>query len=399
MDRDNKCFKKEMSMLTITVIIVLWSNAHVIIYLPEAKADTYTSTKIVTEGNFSSESALSQRKILADAGTSDGTPASDSTPAGSETTPEVTSSATETVTREITPSYKASILEMIMDYESANPTPIPIEDVRNIHDSWIEQALTPYKQWFIELGATDENRINFGAGVFYAYRHSVLFGDIGSQLLFQDFISSREIIEYVLGGESNNVYVDENGKPLILMVNMTDDMKKAFSDSIELLKQRGFTNVSDFIRDCGVYVFFTAETQPDEGFSSCLLDEYGVISPNMSEKNTKRHMKRIPQVFAEDILVESLGVAYIQMVDSLGLNTIMNRPDIIGNIEIIKDDIAADLSQILYLKSKDKNFKVFSNDILEQSKVYEKRYNLSIDSAWTKRQIDLIYGVFDSILR
>lgn len=294
---------------------------------------------------------------------------------------------------EILQSLKADTLNEVMDFEVT----LPAVNAKKVLHAWKVEQLHAYKLWLQELGATNADRINFGAGVLYAYKHAEMFGANGNYEAFQDYVTQREIIEYVLYGESENVYCDENGTPLIWEVNMSAKMKKAFNDSIVILQQGGITNICELICECGVCVFFTAETQLGEGYTACLLDESGVISPNMSEKNTKKYQKHLSSILARDILVESIGVAYRQVAQTFDFSTFMQKGEITGNTEVVKDLIASDLNRLLYSWTGTLTFKGMADDMSAQAETYADRYGLSLDSAWILRQIQLMYGILDSL--
>lgn len=277
--------------------------------------------------------------------------------------------------------YTENTTKEFMSYQTPEPTPVPTERVRNVLEAWRDQIFSPYRKELKDLGAENESRIDFGSRMLYAYDYSKDMKGGNESDKFQNYISRQEIVDYVLGGENDDVLCNEAGEPRLWLVNMNDDMKEACKGSFSWFKKNKAPDAMDSIYNNGACVIFTTLTDPDRGPGSVLLTEFGVISPNMTPDNIKQYKNKnaLMTDFARMEFVESYGIAYWQVMKFMNISSF----DKLGNMEVVKSLIAATVSKDLGYKDLYKHFNGVAND-------FAKLYKISLKDPLIKRQLQLL---------
>lgn len=294
----------------------------------------------------------------------------------------------------VTDEYRQQTVAEIMNFEGPEPTPIPTEKVKNIFEVWKEQTFGPYEQELRELGCENEDRIVFGAKMLYAWDNSRDMKNTDRYDKFQNYLSREEIISFCLGDENEDVFYDEDGKPVVWQVNMTDRMKKAFKAAIDWYEDNGAPDALESVCNNGFCVLFTTVTDPERGAGSVLLTEWGVISPNKNEENTKDIPdKNLRNHFIRDLFVESYGIAYYQLVKALGLNS--TGYDVLGNVEVVKSLMTTYVAESM--SGFDKRYVMYAEDFAGVAETFAGNFGLSTESPWTMRQLQLILDLIDPI--
>lgn len=297
----------------------------------------------------------------------------------------------------ITDEYKEEVVAEIMDFRGSEPTPIPTEKVKNILEAWKEETFGPYRQELKELGAEDKDRINFGAKMLYAWDNSKgLAGWDDGKEKFQNHLSREEIIEFVLTGENEDVFCDENGKPMVWQIiadkKAEPRVRRAFKASLDWYTDNGAPDALESMCNNGFCIFFAAVNNPERGPGSFLLTEHGIISPNMDSGNIKiLKDKGLRDVLTRGLMVESYGVAYYQIVKSLGLSGF----DPLGNCEVIKSLMAAYVAESM--SNFDKEYVVYAEEFSGEAKTFANSFGLSLDYPWIPRQLELMADLIDPI--
>ncbi len=295
----------------------------------------------------------------------------------------------------VTQEYKNYVIDEILDYQKPEPTPIPTEQVQDILEAWKEETFGPYRQELKDLGAEDKDRINFGARMLYAWDNSKgLAGWDDGKDKFQNHLSREEIVNYVLTGESEDVFYDEDGKPMVWQVNMTGRMKKAFRAAIDWYEDNGAPDALESVCNNGFCVLFTAMTDPERGPNSVCLTEHGIISPNKNEENIKDIPdENLRNQFIGHLFVESYGIAYYQLVNALGLSS--TGYDSLGNCEVVKSLMALYVADSM--SDLDDMYTDYTKRYTVSAEDFARNFGLSTESPWTMRQLQLILDLIDPI--
>lgn len=338
-------------------------------------ANPKNGTEMVSEfkGETSSE-ALKGYGIKAD---SEVTPGPNPGP-NPETTPSVLDIAT--------PEYIKETQDMIKKFD----TPLPMERIRNIIEADKIKTFGPFEEELRKGGVIDEDWVEWGAKVLFAYEN-IEYMTLGMDK-FTNYISRDEFIASVVAGKGENVFCDEDGKPLFLLVNFTDDMVDGLKAAAKKIEKSGITNLYDGWRDSGACIFYADILQPNLGKLQALFNQWGVINFNIDESSAKN--ASLTNIFARNSIVEPIGVAYSRVTRALEINyleEIAGANWIGGYGETIKDETTGKIMANL----KDRDLKNFSKGMLKQAEHYASIHNLSLESDWSKRLTQLIFEVVD----
>lgn len=241
----------------------------------------------------------------------------------------------------VTDKYKQEARDLILDFN----TPLSeetIQRVKNLYIAWELETFGPYEEELRKAGATDEQWIKRGAKWLYAYDESTWLNPFNPDEKFQNYISREDIIKYVLAGKSKNVFCDPDGRPIFLMVNMTDKMKQGLIDGLELFVNDGLEGVYDYFYKSGSCVLFAALLEPEEMAGRALLNEFGVTGFNLTEDNTIRYKaKDMAYVFGKKVMEEAFGIDFYQVfVDTAEIYATSFNREPIGACEVFKKNIA-----------------------------------------------------------
>lgn len=279
--------------------------------------------------------------------------------------------------------YIRKAVAQIMDFDA----PIPVEMCKNIFEAWKIKTFESYKEELEELGVTDEYWLRLGEKGLHAYdnKDGMVLG-MGN---FTNYVSRDKFIDIIVSGDTESVICDNDGKPVLLLINFTEKMNECFRAAIKKLEKSGAKNIYSSWRDSGACIFYADELQPGGGSARGLLNKWGIVNFNMCEDNTKNvATKGLANQFAKVSFVEPIGVSYLQRIQALGMNYLdgINGPSLAGYCEIIKDWSTYKLMS--GLKGELKNY---TEEMLAQAEYYAGVYSLSIDSDLSKRQIQLIF--------
>lgn len=308
----------------------------------KAKSGTEIASRI--EGEIPSKTALDKMMAKASAGISDVTPAAQPTPLGPEATPTPSVLDLVAMNDEVFKKYAKETGEMAMDLN----TPLSeatIERAKNCLEAWRIRTFGPYEEELKGLGAKDGQWIKRGAQWLYAYDNSTWLNPENPGEKFQNYISREEIIKYVVEGKGKNVFCDPDGRPLFLIVNMTDKMKKGIEAGLKLLVNKGVDGVYDYFYESGSCVLFAALLEPEESAGRALLNEYGVTGFNFTEDNSKKYKAiDMTHVFARKVPEEAFGIDFCQSnVAAFGIyNTSVDR-ETINDGEVFKKNNAGEI--------------------------------------------------------
>lgn len=301
--------------------------------------------------------------------------------------------STDVVPDEITDDYQKETVRQIMDFKGLEPVPIPTERVRLIFENWEEATFGPFRQELKGLGAEDEKRIKFGAKCLYAYENSGKLEAYGANDdKFQNHLSRKEIIDYVLTGKNDDVFIDKDGSMVWLVTadkKAAKKIKQGFKDAVELFAKNGIIDVIESCTNNGFCILFCSLTQPEWGTGQTYLDESGVIWQNLDSKNV--NTIKLGNLETRNLLVEPYGIRYLQYIRSLTYRYELG--DFYGNCEVVKDTIAS----VVALSLNDKNglYRIFGESFKVSSDNFAK--NFSISEAAGKRQIELMADFIDPI--
>lgn len=296
----------------------------------------------------------------------------------------------------VTQEYKNQVIDEILDYQKPEPTPIPTEQVQDILEAWKEETFGPYRQELKDLGAEDKDRINFGAKMLYAWDNSKgMKGWNDGKEKFQNHLSREEIIDFVLTGENEDVFCDENGKPMVWQViadkKAEPRVEQAFKASLEWYADNGAPDALESMCNNGFCIFFAAVSDPERG-PGFLLTEHGIISPNMDSENIKiLKDKGLRNILNMGLMVESYGIAYLQIVKALGLSGF----SLVGNAEVVKSLMAAYVAESM--TSVYKEYVIYSEEFFGKAENFANNFSLSLDDPWITRQLELMADLVDPI--
>ena len=296
----------------------------------------------------------------------------------------------------ITNEYRQQTVAEIMNFEGPEPTPMPTEKVKNIFEDWKEQTFGPYAQELKNLGAENESRIKFGSRMLYAYDNSEgLAGWDDGKDKFQDHIIRQDIIDYVLTGESDDVFFDESGNQIWIITSdkkADKRIKKAFRAAIDWFSNNGAPDALESICNNGFCILFSTVAQENATSASALLTEHGIIAPNMDSQNISDvNDKSLMNTFIRNLPVESYGIAYLQITTALEMTNL----DRLANVEVIKPIISGAVDSSL----SDHNdlYGIFARGSFGTAEDKSRTYRLPMDSPGVVRQLQLLLDFIDPI--
>ena len=358
------------------VAATLLGGAGVALSPTGANAETKTPTKIVTEGNFSSDEALTKMGVKASAGTSDGTPAAQPTPLGPEATPSILDLVDD--------EYIKETREIFMDFDSS----LPIERIKNCVEADRIRTLEDNKNFFRNLGVEDEYWLVVGAKGLAAYDIKIM-GDLGN---FRNYVSREEFINKIVNGDKKDFFCDKDGHPLFLLVNFTDKMKKGLKTGADKLEKGGIDNLYESWHNSGVWLLYAdcLRPEPEAGLTQSLINQYGIINFNFTMDIPEAKKINLTNTFAGNMEVETIGVENLQLYRALRLYEIgLNEHysvlcDNVKNVTASK--IMANLSNEL---------KGFASGFYKEAKDGADRENVPIDGELTQRLTEATLAVYE----
>lgn len=294
---------------------------------------------------------------------------------------------------EITDEYKREVVDQIMDFRGPEIAPIPTEKIRNIFSNWVEEKFGPYRQELKDLGAENEKRIIFGAKSLFAYDNSgKLEAYNANDDKFQNHILRQEIIDFVLTGNHEDVFVDKNGNMAwIITADKKADkkIKKGFKDAIDRFAKNGIYDALESACNNGFCILFSSKTQPENNAGATFFNQYGVIWQNFDSKNIGD--VKIVNIETRNLLVEPPGIIYLQYCNSLKYS--YDFGNWFGLTEFVKDSIASCVA--LTLDDKDGLYQSYGESFKGMAQDYLKDF--SISEADGKRQIQFIAEFTDPV--
>ena len=181
---------------------------------------------------------------------------------------------------EVTDEYRKRISRILTEDFKA---PVPVEDMRIIVEDWKQKTFGPYKEELKTQGVEDEAMLDFGAKVLWAWEFNA-----GGGTYIRNFVTREQILEYTKTKQGLNVYCNKDGDPRILLLNTNKRIDKVFDMAIKWYEENGATDALESIYNNGVCVWVAYKSEPTRGYDTVILDEYGVLNPNISEENTRK---------------------------------------------------------------------------------------------------------------
>jgi hypothetical protein len=280
---------------------------------------------------------------------------------------------------EVTDEYRKRISRILTeDFEA----PVPVEDMRIIMEDWKQKTFGPYKEELKTQGVEDEAMLDFGAKVLWAWEFNA-----GGVAHIRNFVSREQILEYTKTKQGLNVYCNKDGDPRILLLNTNKRIDKVFDMAIKWYEENEATDALESIYNNGVCVWVAYQFEPG-GYTSILLDEYGVLNPNISEENIKKVKdENFRNGIVRGLFVESYGVAHGQAVRALGISS---KHWYVADIEIVKSVLAGKIGEAMgkvndIYKRRGESFNLSAENFAAQFGVPG-----GVKSEWIARQVQFL---------
>lgn len=286
------------------------------------------------------------------------------------------------------------VKEAIMNLNTNSVSPEYLGAAKDIFEKWEESTFGPYEDRLRKIEGAKEERIPFGARVWYCRNYAWSHADDVAK--FQDYLGEIDIIDYVKGGKNPNVICDKEGNPRVWIV--VKDKKyerkaiKSFSEAIKWYKDNQLPDMLESASENGLCVFFVANTEPDMPSYSSWLNQWGVVSINQNSENTKGIKDNIIRnQYISALINEPYGIIFEQVAIALNLwDSIVVTT---GHAEVIKSFIPQYVSEVLKGKDKDGLYEMYADNFRQASlhwaQIYAKQ-GVTSDGLLTKRLLELM---------
>lgn len=293
----------------------------------------------------------------------------------------------------ITPSQaKEAILN-----RSGDLSPEYLEAAKNIFEQTEKEKYAPFEEKLRKIEGAKEERIPFGARVWYSRNNSWSHADGVAK--FQNHVGEADIIDYVKGGKNPNVICDKEGVPRVWVV--VEDEKyeekaiKLFKESIKWLGKNKMPDMLESASENGLCVFFVANTDPDRGPNSVWLNQWGVVCLNQSSQNIKGIKDlNLRNQYLTALIAEPPGIISQQLTTSLGLwdSLVVNS----SHSEVTKSLIAGYVTEELRGKDKDGIYESYADSFPKKAIRWAQQFasqGVTVDGPVTKKLLVLLNEV------